>query len=309
MGRFFLPILFLFFSINSFGATAPERGAFDGVWQTNYGPMRLVHEGDKVHGIYSFTGDSTVNGTVKNNRVEFQFKEPQVGGDAWFELADDKKSFKGKWHTSGSEEWKDWEGKLVDASPNVQWLYVLEYPWQKALSEPEFSFGEMLKSFFARSSHIKVRHRFFHDSASLEKLLRDAAYLAEPSIVMIASHGEKNGIVASDLIPPSVVSNGLKYASTMKLLHFGACDILGGSFGKKVQKELGKTRHVPISGYKTPVDWGLSAISEFLYLELVMNYDLEPKEAAKLLPRMIPQIKGRNVASLPMGSADFALLP
>src|SRR5215217_5225547 len=84
------------------GASSAADG-FAGSWDTTFGPMTLTQTGDKVSGSYVMDGErSTIEGRVAKNRLTFRYQEPAVGGEGWFELAADGKSFRGKWRESGA---------------------------------------------------------------------------------------------------------------------------------------------------------------------------------------------------------------
>ncbi len=95
-----------------------ERSAaadgFAGSWDTTYGPMTLSRDGNKVSGSYEM-GDQhcTIEGKATHRRLTFTYEEPGVQGEGWFELSDDGKSFAGKWHVTGQEQWNDWTGTRV----------------------------------------------------------------------------------------------------------------------------------------------------------------------------------------------------
>ena len=148
---------------------AASKGGFDGLWETTYGRMRMIVEGTDVRGSYAYAAGSSISGKVEGKKLTFTYKEPTAGGEAWFELAADGKSFKGKWKENGTSVWQDWTGKRVEPVAGRVWLVILEANWEKDLSEAEYNFGSMLRSFFTRVPNVEVRHRFFTDEASLKK--------------------------------------------------------------------------------------------------------------------------------------------
>ena len=73
-----------------------ERG-FEGIWQSSFGPLRLVVGEDGVHGFYEGLGKSTITGKLEGNRLVFRYREPRAQGEGWFELAGDSMTFQGQW--------------------------------------------------------------------------------------------------------------------------------------------------------------------------------------------------------------------
>jgi hypothetical protein len=278
-----------------------------GLWRTSYGEMRLVQEGDRIHGTYS--GAGTLTGKLEKGRLVFRYQETTVKGEGWFALAADSDSFRGKWRPDGQTEWQDWVGTRIEPAPGVVWLVVLEVPWEGGLAEEEYSFGQMLRAFFARAPQVKVRHKFVSSEADLRRWCGELAFLAEPVIVVIASHGSPQGIgVDGKSIGARPLVESLRYAVNVRLLHFSACETMKGKLAQDIRAGLGKSRPLPISGYTTCVDWGASAVIEFLYLDLILARGLTPADAAARLDKLLPFAGDKKVAQAPFASAGFRLL-
>jgi hypothetical protein len=261
---------------------------FDGIWDTSFGRMRLIQEEDRVFGFYEGVGPATVEGTLTDGRLVFTYQEPAARGQGWFDLADDGRDFGGRWQQEGTEAWHPWVGRRVLAAPGQIWLVVLEAHWQRSLADNEYAFGHMLREFFARLQHVKVRQRFFHDEASLQHWCRELLYLPEPAVLMIASHGSPEGLsVHGKTINTDKVVDCLRYADNLRLLHFSSCLVMqDGAGGAVLGSALGKA-FFPISGYTTSVDWGGSALIEFTYLDMILAKGLTPARAAEELPRLL----------------------
>ena len=120
------------------------------------------------------------SGKLRATGLEFRYQEPAVGGEGWFELAENGTSFQGQWRPDGTEAWAPWQGQRLVPVPGLVWLVVLEAYWQRGLGEKEYAFGNMLREFFARVPHIEVRQRFFNNEAGLAKWCRELLYLPEP---------------------------------------------------------------------------------------------------------------------------------
>lgn len=81
---------------------------FGGVWETTFGVLEMVHDGDAVEGIYG--GVATLAGTVAQGRLTFRYTEPEATGEGWFELDTTGQRFSGKWRVDGDEAWSEWSG-------------------------------------------------------------------------------------------------------------------------------------------------------------------------------------------------------
>ncbi|MBI3269727.1 MAG: hypothetical protein HYZ53_11945 [Planctomycetes bacterium] len=283
--------------------------SFAGVWNTTWGKMRLVEEAGRVHGLYSYTAASTLAGEVKEKRLTFQYKEPKAAGEGWFELSKDGDAFAGKWRATGEKDWKGWEGTRVRPVPAREWLIIVEARWEGSLAEREYSFGDMLRAFFARLPNVEVRQRFFDNKEGLRKWCLEATYLAEPVVLLLATHGTPEGVTVGDeTIGGKEIAESLRYASNLRLLHFSACLAMKDKLAVELLKALGKGASFPVSGYTTEVDWAASAITEFLYLELILTRGLTPEEAAEKLKSLLPFSGDKRVAGAPFDSLGFRIL-
>lgn len=283
---------------------------WDAIWETSFGRLRLVEEADHVSGYYEGAGPSRIEGRIEEGRLVFKYEEPQARGDGCFELAEDAQSFVGEWRSQRMHDWSSWSGRRVRSEPGRTWLMVIEAHWQRTLAEGEYSFGGMLREFFARRPEIAVRQRFFNDEASLQRWCRELLYFPEPAVVLISSHGTPQGVrVHGHTIDTRRVIDGLEHADNIQLLHFSSCLVLQedrkGDFALRVD------RAVPfaVSGYTTSVDWSGSAILEFTYLDLILTKGLSPEEAAAVLPKLITYAGDNEVADSPYAAAGFRFFP
>jgi hypothetical protein len=288
---------------------AVKVDSFDGLWETTFGRMRLTQKDGKVEGVYSYASESTVSGSVEGTKLTFKYKEPKIDGEGWFELSGDGRSFKGQWREKGKEAWLPWTGTRVAAQPGTVWLVVLEANWETSLAQQEYAFGAMLRAFFARSKAVQVRHRYFTDEASLRKWCREIQYLAEPAVLVVASHGSPKGAeVGGKTINPQMLAESLGHATNLKLLHFSACCMMKEQYPNKLIEHLGARATFPISGYTTEVDWAASAVIEFLYYELVLLRRIPPEAAAQQLAKMIPLSGDKDLPGVAIKSAGFKLV-
>ena len=98
-------------------AAAAPCGDFSGVYQTQYGPLRLTRSGDQVRGVYSSDEgkDSIINGTVRGNVLSGRWMEPGRKGTFRFTLDPDGRSFTGSFAFDGDRnEAGEWGGHCRD---------------------------------------------------------------------------------------------------------------------------------------------------------------------------------------------------
>ncbi len=286
-----------------------EAHGFAGLWESSFGRVRLVQDGKNINGCYSFTGGSSISGTLEGNKLTFKYKEPQAEGEGWFQLSPDGNSFSGKWRATGTSKWSDWNGRRVEPKPGIIWLVVVEARWESSLAEQEYAFGNMLRAFFTRTPRVQVRHRFFTDEASLKRWCGEVTYLAEPVVLVISSHGNAKGPQADGkTVPAKALGETLRYATNLKLLHFGGCEILKGNAGEELIASVNKANRFPVSGYRTCVDWAGSAVIEFTYYDLILARGMSPAAAADQLARMLPFSRDNGVAGSAYGQAGFRLI-
>ncbi len=296
------------------GRAARGRSPFAGLWGSRYGRIRLVADGPAVRGCYAAPDGSspegTLEGAVSQGRLTFRYREESARGEGWFELSADGQSFTGQWRASGAEAWQEWNGTRVKPEAGRKWLVVIEAYWEPRLGEREYSFGSMLKTYFTRTPAVRVRHRFFRDEADLRCWLKEVAFLPEPAVVVVSSHGQAEGIpAAGSVIGPAAFAESLRYADNVQLLHFASCLTLGGRFGPDLLTRQDKAVSYPLSGYATSVDWGASAVLEFLYYDLILARDLAPEEAFQQLKPLAPFSGDAPVPGAPFASLGFRFLP
>ncbi len=293
------------------GKRVRARAPFDGVFDTSFGKMRLARKGNRVRGIYAFgAAVSTLEGEVDGKRLAFRYVEPQAQGEGWFDLSStDGARFAGEWRAEGSSEWRGWKGERVEPIPGRVWLVVVEARWEGGLADREYSFGEMLRSFFARSSHVEVRHRFFTDEESLGKWCTETAYLPEPVVLVIATHGSPEGVVAGGrTVGGREIAAHLRMAANLRLLHFSACLVMKDRLARDILSHVGEDAAFPVSGYTTSVDWGASAVAEMLYLDLVLSRGQSPEQATESVRRLMPFAGDERLRDAPFESLGLQLV-
>jgi hypothetical protein len=273
---------------------------FDGLWDTSFGRMRLIQEDGRVHGRYGGPGPSTIEGGIEQGKLVFRYAEPAASGEGWFELDAEQSAFGGQWRPDGESAWREWRGHRVWPVHGLMWLVVLESHWQPSLEDSEFAFGNMLRELFARLPHVKVRQRYFQDEASLLHWCQELTYLAEPTVLVVASHGKEDGLhVHGRIIDTRKIIEGLTTAESLKLLHFSSC--LVGQDHKLALAEA----PFPVSGYTTSVDWAESALLEFILLDMILGKGLSPAPAAEQLTRLIAFAGSDAIPGSPYPPANF----
>lgn len=280
--------------------------SFAGLWDTNFGRMRLSRDGAKVTGYYSFS-DGTIDGKVEGAVLRFRYKD-QKAGDGEFSLAQDGRALRGRWRADGEKEWKEWTGLRAVAVPGRKWLVVLESRWEGSLAEPEYTYGEMLKGWFTRTPSVQVRQRFYTDRASLTKWMREASLLAEPVVLYFSGHGTPEGLeTESGPAGAEALAAPLRAGGDYLLAHFGSCDVMNGKVPSELHRLVPGARF-PISGFAQPVDWAASAVTDFMYLDLILSRDLPPAKAAEELKRLMPFAAARSSKTAYDG-VSFRFLP
>lgn len=269
---------------------------FDGVWRTTYGSMRLRLDGERVHGTYSYSTGSRIEGRVEGNLLHATYAEPTgATGRALFELADDGSSFRGIWRADaeralafGDVDVRAWRGTRVVPVPGRVWLVILEAHWEEALADPEFSYGSMLRAFFERLPNVEVRHRYFHDRADFVRFCSEVADLVEPVYLYVSSHGSPEGVFAgAESIDGRTIGECLRDAGELRLVHLGGCDTLGGSMGGEILAAAAPHPAFPITGFKVSVDWAGSAIVDFTYFDLLLERGFAPEQAVRAVRSMV----------------------
>ena len=157
---------------------------------------------------------------------------------------------------------------------------------------------------FARVSRVEVRHRFFHDEASLLHWCRQLLFQPEPAVLVVTGHGEANGLtVGGRIIDMRRMVDSLRFADSLQLLHFSAC-LVGQNAGEALS-----AAPFPVSGYTTRVDWAESALTEFIYLDMMLEKRLPPAQAAEQLVRLVRFAGDEPMPGSPYHPAGFRFFP
>jgi hypothetical protein len=273
---------------------------FDGLWDTSLGRLHFVQDGARVRGISEH--DATVRIEAEgedSGRVPFRLEAAQAKGHGFMELDAPGYAFGGEWVQEGLPP-QQFAGRRVLARPGLTWLIVMEAHWQRALDDNEYAFGRMLHELFARVPWTLVRHRFYHDEASLLHWCRQLVYLPEPAVLVITGHGESNGLtVGGTTIAMPAIVDALRLADGLKLLHFSAC-LVGQDAGQALA-----VAPFPVSGYTTSVDWAQSALTEFIYLDMILEKGLAPAKAAEQLLALVRFSGSEQIPGSPYRPAGF----
>ncbi len=262
---------------------------FEGVFATNLGRLRII-EKSKTENV------GVISGGASGPLVDLK-------------LSNNGMNITGFYRVKG-EESKPFFGTRLVPLPGKVWLMVMEARWETSLEDREYAFGDILKAFFDRTPNVEVRRRPFSDARSLKRWLEEITFIPEPVVVTIAAHGEKEGLwVDGANIPASVVADGLKYAASLKALHFSSCLVMKGKFGQEIFKQLSANGiKAPVSGYKNSIDWAASALFEMNYFDLILSRGMGAAEASKTALVMFPVVGDRQLKDVPVAPGGFSVI-
>jgi len=250
--------------------------------------MRLSADGPRIRGTYAYAGQSRLRGEVTEGELHFTYEQPDGEvGEGVFRLGVDGDSFDGSWTSRGGRG-GPWRGTRVLPEAGRRWLVVLEANWEGGLHEAEYSYGEMLRSFFTREPKVAVRHRFVSDLADLRRWCAEVVYLAEPVVLYLSSHGTEEGIsLGVEEAGAEELIAALADLPDLELLHFGSCSVMGGEIPTRITDAREGAARFPISGFTRPADWAGSAVVDFTFLELVLVRGLAPHRALEATREMV----------------------
>ena len=273
---------------------------FEGYWETSFGRLRLFQEGERVHGLLESDPGGKLDGGVQNGRLSYTFQGTHVSSSGFLDLDPLCQAIGGEWRDDGQPTVHPWHGRRAQMRQGLTWLVVLEAHWQRALDEPEYAFGSMLREIFSRLSRAQVRHRFYHDEESLIHWCRQLLFLPEPVVLVVTGHGEANGLsVNGRIIEMRRMVESLRLADNLQLLHFSSC-LVGQNAGEGLSGAP-----FAISGYTTRVDWAESALTEFIYLDMMLEKGLSPANAAQQLLSLVRFAGDETIAGSPYLPAGF----
>ena len=272
---------------------------FDGCWDSSLGRLRLSREADGVRGWLEADAAASLSGRIENGRLVFTIEGPRGASHGTLELDASCETLSGEW-IEGHEPARPIGGRRLLPRPGLTWLVVLEAHWQHSLEDHEFAFGHMLHELFARVAGVSVRHRFYDDEAGLLHWCRQIEFLSEPTVLVITGHGEANGLSINGRITElGRIVDSLRFADNLQLLHFSSCLV-----GQDSGQALGAVSF-PVSGYTTAVDWAESALTEFIYLDMILEKGLPPAKAAEQLVRLVRFAGDVEIDGSPYRPAGF----
>ena len=102
--------------LERWGAWTGQRG-FDGIWDSNFGPIRLIQEQGRIWGTYEGFGNSSIDGRMEGERFVFRYQEPAAQGEGWFQLTEDALHFDGQWRPVGAVQSGPWQGRRWRGRP------------------------------------------------------------------------------------------------------------------------------------------------------------------------------------------------
>ncbi len=272
----------------------------DGLWDTQLGRLRFVQQAEqRVIGFAEYDASARLEGRFDAGRLTFTLTAGHFAGRGVLDLDPGGYALTGEWREDGQPA-RALAGQRILPRLGLMWLVVVEAHWQRALDDNEFAFGHMLKELFARLPRAQVRHRFYHDEASLLHWCRQLLFLPEPAVLVLAGHGEASGLtVNGQIIALGRILECLRYADSLQLLHFSSCLV-----GQDSERALAAAPF-PVSGYKTSVDWAQSALIEFIYLDMILEKGLSPAAAAEQLTTLVGFAGAEEIPGSPYRPAEF----
>jgi hypothetical protein len=114
-----------------------REGDVSGVWETDFGPVRLEQRGAAVQGSYASGSGSTLEGTLSGNTLSFTWKKgARVSGTGTLTFDAARTSFTGSWQQESGPD-SACNGRRAGGGGDRRFLIVLEAHWEKSLSQPE----------------------------------------------------------------------------------------------------------------------------------------------------------------------------
>ena len=286
--------------------TLPWQGwrGFDGLWDTSLGRLRLVQETGRVSGSSELDAGVALEGDLEEGgRLPFRVEGPTLGGGGLSSSTLSATCSTANGPRMGSRP-ASIGGQRVMPRPGLTWLVVLEAHWQRALDDSEFAFGHMLHELFARLPRAQVRHRFYHDEASLLHWCRQLLYLPEPSVLVITGHGETTGLsvggkiigLSGDRRRPAACR---RPASSSTSPPAWWVRTPGRRYGRR------RSRYPAIRPGSTGPQ---SALTEFIYLDMILEKGLTPARAAEQLLRLVRFAGNEDLPGSPYRPAGFCFV-
>lgn len=105
---------------------AMDRSAPLGLWNTNFGAVKIESDGAGIHGAWSYDRDGAqvigyFGGVLDGNLLRLTWREPaqplpgvpQLAGEGWLAFDPGGASFAGKWWSNDGQRKGDWTGTRV----------------------------------------------------------------------------------------------------------------------------------------------------------------------------------------------------
>jgi len=99
----------------------PPGATFAGVWDSNWGQMRLMQQGGHVHGTFQGFRSGSLSGDANGNLYVFRWTEYKTSqlGRGYLVMSPDGKALEGRWgyqkEYSNGGRW--WATRATDAEP------------------------------------------------------------------------------------------------------------------------------------------------------------------------------------------------
>lgn len=141
-----------------------DASGLTGCWETGESGwlVWLVQRGNRVWGYYvpGPKRKGRLHGTIRGNRLTYSWWENEENGQGFFDIADDRRSMKGRWHYDFTKSWGGNWGltRTIGTAEAARDLGTVE----GALDRTRAGAGELAKAFMAYSFAADPRSRV-HD--------------------------------------------------------------------------------------------------------------------------------------------------
>ncbi|MGE9266827.1 MAG: hypothetical protein ACQKBY_01925 [Verrucomicrobiales bacterium] len=96
--------LLILISIIGLGTLSAAEQGFAGLWDTNWGRLKIVEKDGKLVGAYKGKFEGEIAGKVKEKAFHYQWRQPNgEWGSGVFRLSKDGQELKGTWGSAKSE--------------------------------------------------------------------------------------------------------------------------------------------------------------------------------------------------------------
>ncbi|MFM7182712.1 MAG: hypothetical protein ACKO2G_14775 [Verrucomicrobiales bacterium] len=118
---------FRIFAVLLLALPLPAKDAsFAGKWESTFGELSISEEAGNVTGSYQIANllVGELQGKVSGATLTFTYAEGEITGEGQFSMAEDGRSFTGRWREKDKEDWQAWSGKRMEpANPGFNGVW------------------------------------------------------------------------------------------------------------------------------------------------------------------------------------------